>query len=409
LKKLRFLALAVLSVMLWSGAAAASISSHYTAMVTTPDNRIFAIRAYSEPIFVEPWRVWHTSEIVEVDAELNVLRELPLTDGTNVARHSLHLAYHDGKLYIGSIGGAMGAETGDVWEVDIVNWTSHRIFNLAPGKGIYGLDIANDGTVFLLIGTYISTWPADFSGELHVTTAAELPNVMSGTGAPITPLVDGFSWNIAWSEFDETLWVMAGSELQAFGKNGAHIETFTPLQLGGNIYSIAPLEGGGLVYTVSDFSSASIGFINAGLEVSSNLVTNLGGQFGDAFVFAFRDQLGRDRVLLSEYVGGPNDFISIYDPSDFSQPIINTSSWEGANFRTVITLGNFLYYGTFEDYNPADPTTQLSGIIGRVDMGTWPGSGAGGGSGGGGGCNGGFGLFAILLVAGFSLLKTRRK
>ena len=413
MKYWKFLVLAVLSLMLWSEAAAASVLYRYTALITTPEGRMFALRSLeTDPPTFPP--VWSHSEIVEVDYP-NVRLIARLEDGPNSAKNTPFLVYHNGMLYVASIGGAQGwgLEAGDVWVVDIAGGTQRQIRNFG-NRGVQGLAIANDGTMFLLLGRYHSddNWNLDwrFDVMLFITNVSDMS---IGTEIPLSG--DGFSWGIAWSEDDRTLWVMAGTELQARGKDGQLLNLnngrpFTPAQLGSNIYSISPREGGGLFYAVSDYSagSGSIGFIAANGIIRPNLATGLGGPRGDAGLFAFRDHRARHRLLVRERISGSNDLILIYNPDDFSGPIVNTSEWRASNILAVATLGNYLYYATYESYNPVD-NTQLSGVIGRVDMSLWQEDPLTQPSSGGGGCDSGFGMAVLLLLVPMTLFKYRKR
>lgn len=355
--------------------------------------------------------VWSPSEIVEFDVDLNELRRLPLNDGTNSAKNSGILEIRSGKLYIGSTGSALpNTAWGDVWEVDIASWKARQLLAvndtvIAPYAGISGLAVANDGTAFLLVGGYDANW--DFGSKLFVTTITKMSAGDFGTVISM-PLEAGYSRGIAWSEFDQTFWVMVGKDLQARSKTGALLESFTPAQLGNNIYTISPLEGGGLFYAVSDYINGSAGIITKSgstYTVRANLADGFGG---DAVGFAFKDHKGNARALIREYHYGPDDSVFVYDPKDFKAPIVNVSNW-GTNISAVTSLGNYLYIGAYESYNPGDPT-QLSGGIKRVNMSVWPNSSTGGGGDddGGGGCDSGLGVMALLLLFPVVLIKLRK-
>jgi len=408
MKKWRFLAFTVLSLMLWCGVASGDV--HYEGL-TTYGGKIYAL--ISEETASYPNFTYYPSKIAEYDKDLNELRRLELKDGEAAAKNSEILALHGGKLYVGSNGGALGDPVwGDVWEVDIATWAARHILDVSqigvdPYAGIAGLAIADDGTAFLLTGGYDASW--NFRAMLFVTTVDNLSTGNVGTGIPITPKINGYSWGIAWSEFDQTLWVAAGTELHAYSESG--IETFTPLRLGNNIGSIAALgDRTGLIYTASDYVNTSVGGITktgSAYTVQKDLLTNL---TGDAAVFAFKDHNGNARVFLREYNYGANDFISIYNPNDFSKPIINVSDW-GSNIHAITTLGNYLYYGTYEDYDESGD--QLSGKLGRIDMSAWPGGGNGGGDydydDDGGGCDSGFGVTILLLLIPAVLINYRKR
>ena len=417
MKNWRFWALMILSVFALGGVAGAD--SHYEALAAY-QGKVYALK--NEETGSYPSFVYFPSEIVEFNEDLTVSRSMVLDDGTSAAKNSGFLARYGGKLYIGSTGsGLPNTEWGAVWEVDIASWTARQILNVSdtgvdPFAGISGLAIANDGTAFLLVGGYDDSF--NFSATLFITTVAALANGNTGSGMPISS-EGGYSWGIAWSEFDQTLWMMAGSELQARSKSGGITEAFNTSQLGNNINTISPLEGrAGLFYTAvpDDYSSTSAGFITktgSTYAVQKDLVTNLGG---DTAVFAFMDHNGNARLLLREYQYGPNDLISVYDPENFSSPLVNASDW-GTNIHSIATLGKYLYLGTYEGYNPGEPD-QLSGEIKRVDLSVYdvpdkpdkpeepdkPSN-----SSGGGGCDSGFGVMAWLLLASASLIKRRKR
>ena len=409
MKKWKFLVLIVLSSMIWSTAVgAAAIFEHYESLVPY-DGKIYALIAKETHTEVYDFE-YFPSEVVEYDKGLNELRRLKLEDGTASTKNSVILALHGDKLYVGSAGGALGASVwGDLWEVDIRTWKARRILNASatgapPYAGISGLAIANDGTTFIMTGGYDALW--NYTATLYVSTISEIQAGVAGTGTIISGL--GYSWGIAWSEYDQTLWIMAGSELQARSKTGALIETFTPSLLGDNIYNITALEGRtGLIYTTSDYVSGSIGRIiktGSRYTVQKDLVTGFGG---DTAVFAFKNHNGNARVLLTEYNYGPNDTVFIYDANDYTKPLENVSNWM-SNIHAAATLDNYLYLGSYESYESGNPD-QLPGKIMRVDMLAWdePKEESPGEddvpplkkrSSSGGGCNSLFDVIAALLL-----------
>ncbi|MCL1941782.1 MAG: SYNERG-CTERM sorting domain-containing protein, partial [Synergistaceae bacterium] len=256
-----------------------------------------------------------------------------------------------------------------------------------------------------LSGEYDASW--NFSATLYVTTVAKLSAGDHGAGSNISGT--GYEWGIIWSEPDQTLWVMAGSGLQARSKTGALIESFTPSQLGDSIYSISPLDDGGLVYSVVDYPSytaCSIGRIiktGSAYKVEKNLITGLGG---DAEVFGFKNHNGKTCVLLREYNFGSDDNIYIYDASsNFSFPIVNASDWKISNTHAIATLDKYLYLVSYENYTPG--SGQLSGLIRPVDMTTWPVAKHDDGS--GGGCDSGFGAAFLLLLVPAAFIRYRKK
>ena len=392
----------VLALMLWSGVAAASVPLERYEALTTYNGKIYALVGKSD---TNVWPVsYDPSKIVELDADLNVLRSRVLNDGTNAAKNSLSLALYSGKLYVGSVGDDMGGEAGDVWEVDIASWTARQVLDVDP-YGVYGLTIANDGTVFLLVGGYNSiTW--NFDATLYVTTVTALSAGASLGSSISISSTGGYSWGLAWSESDQTLWVMAGEKLQARDKNGILKKTFFSSGLGYGVYSITTWrDRGGLFYTASDYSSGAAGFIEGRSSNPQIVDANLGG---DPIGFAFKDRNGKHRVLVREN-NAPNatDRLLIYDAGNFSSAPINVES-TAYNIHAATTLGDYLYFGTYEDYNSSG--NQISGKLIRAYMpDLLDHSGAPNDDGGGGSCNTGVGLLSLLAIFHVGLRTTRKK
>jgi hypothetical protein len=199
---------------------------------------------------------YEASEVVEFDRDLNVLRKVQLKNSAGeTGKNAAHMAYHGGRLYVVCMGGYQGPESwGDVWEVDVSGMTARRAldgrdipYELTDGTtaavGMYGVQFAADGTAFLLTGSYGADMT--FRARLFVTTAGRLSGGDAGSLAVKFGTKPGYSWDILWDEADSTLWCMAGTELQARGKNGGIIRTFTPGELGDNVYSVALLNGSG--------------------------------------------------------------------------------------------------------------------------------------------------------------------
>ncbi|MCL2147408.1 MAG: hypothetical protein FWH52_06335, partial [Synergistaceae bacterium] len=157
----RFFALTVLALITWSGVAAGAPLEHYEGLTAYGD-RVYALVSIADnnPDFTQDY---HPSKVVEFNAALVKQRELVLQDGTDAAMNSTSLVLHNGKLYVGSVGGMMpNNEGGDVWEVDPGNWTARKLLSVkdATGNpwGVSGLEIASDGRVFILAGGYDASW-----------------------------------------------------------------------------------------------------------------------------------------------------------------------------------------------------------------------------------------------------------
>jgi hypothetical protein len=204
---------------------------------------------------------YEPTEIVEFDAELNRLRAVKLessSGGTKTTgKNAMRMTVYDGKLYVACIGGYQGPDSwGDLWEVDPKNMTARQVLDgrdirheLNDGStaavGIYGVQFASDGTMFILAGSYDSDYT--FRARLFVTTVEKLENGDLGEAENFAAAMEytnkhGYSWDILWDERTSTLWCMTGTSLEARSKSGELIRSFTPSELGDNIYSLSLLD-----------------------------------------------------------------------------------------------------------------------------------------------------------------------
>ncbi|MDR1515946.1 MAG: hypothetical protein LBS45_09635 [Synergistaceae bacterium] len=196
---------------------------------------------------------YEPTEVVEFDADLNRLRSVRLKDSAgNTGKNAMRMAAYGGKLYVANMGGYQGPDSwGDVWEVDIESMTVKRVLDghnlpyLVDGKqvnvGMYGIQIAPDGTAFLLTGSYSGDYV--FRARLFITTADRLSR--GDAGQAITEFTSrrGYSWDILWDEKDSALWCMTGRSLEARDKSGNLLRQFTPAELWDNVYSVSVLDG----------------------------------------------------------------------------------------------------------------------------------------------------------------------
>jgi hypothetical protein len=193
------------------------------------------------------------TEVVEFDAGLNRLRSVKLlnSDG-NAGKNATRMAAYGGKLYVANMGGYQGPDSwGDVWEVDIEAMTAKQVLDghdipyTVDGEsvnvGMYGIQIARDGTAFLLAGSFSGDYV--FRARLFVTTASRLSQGDVGPAAAEYAGKRGDSWDILWDETDATLWCMTGTSLEARAKDGSPLREFSARELGDNIYSVSLLDG----------------------------------------------------------------------------------------------------------------------------------------------------------------------
>ena len=196
------------------------------------NDKIYVVNTIADSMFVN----YMPSEVVEIDLDLNpasvkniLLEAADGASGKNcgpMADSAVEL--YGGKLYIACYGGGLMEAVhpwGDIWEVDLERWSAKQALDLkAAGlAGAYGaqsLSIANDGTAYLMIVNYDQS---DFSNtaKIFVTTAAGLSQGNIGTEAAQVENRTGSSWQARYDETAETLWVGAGSVLEARDKAGA--------------------------------------------------------------------------------------------------------------------------------------------------------------------------------------------
>ena len=235
------------------------------------------------------------TEIVEFNRDLTPTGDKAvLKEGIQIGKNSLTMAMYNGKLYVGCIGGRQGTGVfGDVWEVDLGSpntagdMTAKQALDFenvtgvlaGAGWGAYGVDFTDDGTAFILAGGYNSAM--DFKGRLFKIPAADLA---AGGATAINALVtahdftnaSGHSWwdGVTWDAKSQTVWIMAGTHLFAFDKDGNVKRDFTPAELGEDIYSVALFnekipDGPGI--TAADPPPAAVGDIPPGIvPVSSS-------------------------------------------------------------------------------------------------------------------------------------------
>ena len=233
---------------------------------------------------------FNDSEVFEFDQDLNLLRKVPLGAGSREAKNAQRMQVFNGKLYVGTTGGAQTAEDvsiGGIWEIDpsstaLSGLSEKKILDLntladpdlaGKEKGVLGLGITKDGAVYLLVGGYDSASKAYIS-KLYVSTVARLSEGDVGESIPSLPPVSGMLYD----EPTETLWTWTeswlsegGGTLYAYDKDANPLETFTPADLGNNVSFVALLEG----VTLSDSSegNGSGGGCDAGLGSVTLLLT----------------------------------------------------------------------------------------------------------------------------------------
>jgi hypothetical protein len=123
-----------------------------------------------------------------------------------------------------------------------------------------------------------------------------------------------------------------------------------------------------IFYTVetTEYATGSAGVITksgSAFSVRKNVVTNLPG---DSWGFTFKDHNGDLRAMVREYNYGPNDGVYVWNPSDWSKPVINRSDW-GSNFHAVSANGQYLYLTTYESYAGGGGNEDTGEVV-RVDM-----------------------------------------
>jgi hypothetical protein len=199
------------------------------------------------------------SELFEFDQDLKFLRKTTIGDNDDLsARNAAFLAQYDGKLYVGSSGGALGTgnSVGAVWEINPSTLDAKKIVDLddvlndtafeGADKGVSGISIAKDGTAYLLLGGYDTSY--NFIARLYIATVNELVNGDVGTLAPESTGT-GYAWGIVYDENLKTLWLTAGNQIEARDKDGVIKKTFAPGDLDGDAYKTAIIGGTGRYIT----------------------------------------------------------------------------------------------------------------------------------------------------------------
>lgn len=157
---------------------------------------------------------------------------------------------YGGKLYVGAIGGYQGPGTwGTIHAVDLDTMESQPVLDGkdvkdwsavaedGAGCGVYGIAIAGDGTMFMLLGGY-GPKQQTFYAVLYRLRVEDLGD-QSKWKTVETFRDAGYTWSAEWDDDSQCLWLCSGRSLQMYDKDGTKIKTFPPSQLGDNIYSIS--------------------------------------------------------------------------------------------------------------------------------------------------------------------------
>jgi hypothetical protein len=212
------------------------------------DGKIYAVTAVHDESFM----LWEAGEVIELDQDLNPTgRTAAIGKNAGGGMADSGISINEGKLYVGCYGGALGSETpGDYWEVDLTSMTSEKIIDLGnealdldKAYGGYSVTIAPDGTAFLLLTNYDASY--NMTIKLYVTSVAEMSQGSIGREAQPFGEKTGYSWGLLYDDKTETLWCMAGTDLEARAKDGSIKKIFTPADLGDDIYSIALIDSAG--------------------------------------------------------------------------------------------------------------------------------------------------------------------
>jgi hypothetical protein len=198
-------------------------------------------------------RYWEPGNVIEFDENL-----VPTERSANIGKSPGGLtggaALHGGKLYIGCLGSSLGTvtEDGGYWVVDLATMKSDKIIDLnnyeelgldGPYSGS-GIDIAPDGTAFLMLLRYGDDWKS--IAKLYVTSANKMAS-NDPIGTEIQGAFtgkDGISWGVIYDKNDGLFWCMAGTNLEARDRDGNIIPNreFTPGMLEGRITSVAVVK-----------------------------------------------------------------------------------------------------------------------------------------------------------------------
>jgi Synergist-CTERM protein sorting domain-containing protein len=218
--------------------------------VKTHGDNVYVVTAVHDELI--PLWAWYPGEVIEFDRDLKPTGRVAAI-GKNAGGMTEGVSLYKGKLYIGCSGGVLGAESfGDYWEVDLAAMTSKKVIDLSDKNlgldkayGGYGVAITDDGVAFLTLLRYDGDAP---SAKLFVTSVQEM--IQGSIGREVSSFAGktGISWGTLYDEKNSTLWCMAGTDLEARGKDGSLKKTFTPAHLGDSIYSVALIDsawGGG--------------------------------------------------------------------------------------------------------------------------------------------------------------------
>ncbi|MDR3164411.1 MAG: hypothetical protein LBU13_02435 [Synergistaceae bacterium] len=228
--------------------------------VMVHNNKVYVMFGISDPSKIVDYA---PTEIVEFNRDLTPTGDKAiLKEGIQIGKNSLTMAMHNGKLYVGCIGGRQGVGVfGDVWEINLGDantagdMSARQVLDFeqvtgvlaGAGWGAYGIDFTDDGTAFILAGGYDNSM--DYKGRLLKIPAGELTK---GGQDAINALeikhdftdASGHSWwdGVTWDAKSSTVWCMAGTHLFALDKDGNFKRDFTPSELGEDIYSVALLN-----------------------------------------------------------------------------------------------------------------------------------------------------------------------
>jgi Synergist-CTERM protein sorting domain-containing protein len=212
---------------------------------------INGIKAYNGKIYtvanVTNFKDYEDSEVFEFDPD-NIsggpARKADI--GVNPGAMSKPLALYGNKLFVSCAG---NTSSGGFWAVDLDAMTASQVLNLEEIKSLTGLDvakamgiaIADDGAALLLINDG-ATWAPS---ALYATSAAKLLSsapALDKAGTKIDAPAEGYAFYAEYDSENSLFWVGRGQGLEARGKDGALIKSWTPAELGDNIYSIAVIR-----------------------------------------------------------------------------------------------------------------------------------------------------------------------
>jgi hypothetical protein len=223
------------------------------AAIATASNKVYALyssRYGTYPMSYEP------SALVEYDLDLKNERIITIENGGEAALNSVYMASSGGSFYVGNIGGSYNAGSGvrgSVWRVtpganpaasrllDVGDAYSDHAGNADP-IGVAGLEIAADGTMYVLTGGYYA--PEHRFFKTNVSNPSWSKRISDFVGESI--LLDepgGLIWSFGYT-----------SDLAAYKADDLTLKTqFDSASLGGDVYTMAafgddvspPPSGGG--------------------------------------------------------------------------------------------------------------------------------------------------------------------